>query len=118
MPLCGPGGDFTPELLRLEAERMGLPADADGNDVLRRLHQTMLDMAPPRTPETDETAAHGASAPTLSAQPASTSIPAAPERQTARQTGGHCQTAARQTAVPQTADTRTVDYAGSPPRNA
>ncbi len=106
MPLCGPGGDFTPELLRLEAERLGLPADANGNDVLRRLHQAMLDMAPPRTPEADETAARGASAPTLSAQPASTSIPTAPERQTARQTGDLCQTGARQTAEPQTASTQ------------
>lgn len=82
MPLCGPGGDFTPELLRLEAERMGLPADADGNDVLRRLHQAMLDMAPPRTPEADGTAACDPSAPTLSPQPAPISNPATPERQT------------------------------------
>lgn len=47
VPLCGPGGDFTPELLRLEAERMGLPADAGTEDLLHRLHRAMLDMAPP-----------------------------------------------------------------------
>lgn len=82
MPLCGPGGDFTPELLRLEAERMGLPADADGNDVLRRLHQAMLDMAPPRPPEADESAVCGATAQTPSPHPASTSNPAAPKPQT------------------------------------
>lgn len=46
-PLCGPGGDFTPELLRLEAERLDLPADANAEDLLHHLHQAMLDMAPP-----------------------------------------------------------------------
>ncbi|MDR3043703.1 MAG: hypothetical protein LBU75_05500 [Desulfovibrio sp.] len=57
-PLCGPGGDFTPELLRLEAERLGLPADADAEDLLHRLHRAMLDMAPPgaRAPEASGTA--------------------------------------------------------------
>ncbi|WP_353116153.1 hypothetical protein [Nitratidesulfovibrio sp.] len=59
VPLCGPGGDFTPELLRLEAERMGLPADAGTEDLLNRLHRAMLDMAPPgvRDTEAPDTAA-------------------------------------------------------------
>lgn len=56
-PLCGPGGDFTPELLRLEAERLGLSADADAADLLHRLHRAMLDMAPPSARDPEATGA-------------------------------------------------------------
>lgn len=71
-PLCGPGGDFTPELLRLEAERMGLPADADPGDLLHHLHRAMLDMAPPGVRDSGVTEETGADAPGVTAAPDAT----------------------------------------------
>ncbi len=71
-PLCGPGGDFTPELLRLEAERMGLPADADPGDLLHHLHRAMLDMAPPGVRASGATEETGEAAPGITAAPDTT----------------------------------------------
>ncbi|MEG6506273.1 hypothetical protein [Nitratidesulfovibrio sp. 1201_IL3209] len=71
-PLCGPGGDFTPELLRLEAERMGLPADADPGDLLHHLHRAMLDMAPPGVRASGVTEETGEAAPGIPAAPDAT----------------------------------------------